>query len=194
MTDAPIYILRHGETVWNVEGRLQGRADSPLTENGRMQAASQGVLLKEIFRDHPEADVLCSTAGRARETLRLALVAAGAAARPVRYLEALQEIDLGEWQGRLMSEIGDGVPGTPGALGWTAAAPGGEGQAALMARSAEVLRGLTGPSVIMTHGVTSLALRGQLLGLDTEAIAGLSHRHGVVYALQNGAERVLEGA
>ena len=45
MSDATIYLLRHGETVWNREGRLQGQRDSPLTARGIAQAGALGDLL-----------------------------------------------------------------------------------------------------------------------------------------------------
>ncbi|MCB1411303.1 MAG: histidine phosphatase family protein, partial [Rhodobacteraceae bacterium] len=44
----PIYILRHGQTVWNLEGRMQGSRDSSLTDLGRAQAARQGAILGRI--------------------------------------------------------------------------------------------------------------------------------------------------
>ncbi|MEP5153979.1 phosphoglycerate mutase family protein, partial [Planktotalea sp.] len=44
-----VYILRHGQTEWNVNARLQGRFDSDLTETGRAQAAQQGALLRQLW-------------------------------------------------------------------------------------------------------------------------------------------------
>ena len=41
-----IYFVRHGETVWNVENKICGMTDSPLTENGRAQARQTGALAK----------------------------------------------------------------------------------------------------------------------------------------------------
>ena len=43
-----LYILRHGETLWNQQGRLQGQKDSPLTDKGRQQALAQGEVLRSI--------------------------------------------------------------------------------------------------------------------------------------------------
>ena len=43
-----IYLFRHGETQWNVVGKMQGRLDSPLTERGREQALAHGRLLAQL--------------------------------------------------------------------------------------------------------------------------------------------------
>jgi len=60
-----IYLFRHGETEWNVAGKMQGRLDSPLTERGRQQALAHGKLLAEL----PPVECLwVSTANRTRAT------------------------------------------------------------------------------------------------------------------------------
>ena len=63
-----IYFVRHGETVWNVENKICGTTDSPLTELGHRQAAETGkkILEKEIHADL----ILYSPLSRARETAR----------------------------------------------------------------------------------------------------------------------------
>ena len=64
MTALPdLYLMRHGQTVWNAEGRLQGRMDSPLTALGRAQARRQAQLVRGI-----DAARYASNAGRAVET------------------------------------------------------------------------------------------------------------------------------
>ena len=71
-----IYYLRHGETDWNVEGRLQGRKDIPLNARGRAQAVHCGEILRNLLaRDQIGAatlDFISSPLGRARETMELA--------------------------------------------------------------------------------------------------------------------------
>lgn len=62
-----IYLIRHGETDWNLEGRLQGREDIPLNEKGREQAAFSGRAL----RDSNIRLVLTSPLSRARETAEI---------------------------------------------------------------------------------------------------------------------------
>ena len=44
-----LYILRHGETVWNFENRMQGALNSPLTAKGEAQAANQGRILRALI-------------------------------------------------------------------------------------------------------------------------------------------------
>ena len=51
MTPHTIYFVRHGETQWNMAGRLQGRSDSPLTPRGREQAARNGEALLQAVPD-----------------------------------------------------------------------------------------------------------------------------------------------
>lgn len=66
---APLYVLRHGETEWNREGRIQGARDSALTERGRAQAAAMGrALAVELERNAGPTIFLRSPLGRTRET------------------------------------------------------------------------------------------------------------------------------
>lgn len=73
---AYLYLMRHGETLFNVEKRIQGWCDSPLTERGREQARAAGRYLRErgVTFDH----LYCSTSERASDTLELVLEGMGA--------------------------------------------------------------------------------------------------------------------
>jgi broad specificity phosphatase PhoE len=62
-----LYIVRHGETIWNTEHKMQGHHDSPLTENGRAQAQALATVLKDIHIDH----VFSSDLGRAATTAEI---------------------------------------------------------------------------------------------------------------------------
>jgi broad specificity phosphatase PhoE len=175
MTD--FYILRHGETVWNVEGRMQSHLDSPLTERGRTQALRQGAILREAGVEG--LPVHSSPSGRVAETVALALPNA----RPV-LDQRLAEVGMGDWQGRTLEEIGRLWPRTmddPHPFLWKFDAPGGERLAQMQARIADWLSEQRAPVIVVTHGVTSQLLRGMLLGLDIPAMAGLEDRQGVVY-------------
>jgi bisphosphoglycerate-dependent phosphoglycerate mutase len=75
MPPPTIYYIRHGETDWNVAGRLQGRHDVPLNARGRTQANHCGNILRDLFAQigrHPaDFDYLSSPLGRACETMAL---------------------------------------------------------------------------------------------------------------------------
>ena len=70
-----IYYIRHGETDWNAEGRLQGTRDIPLNDLGRKQAAQAGAILAALFerdeRDEASLQFVASPLGRARSTMEL---------------------------------------------------------------------------------------------------------------------------
>lgn len=91
-----LILVRHGETVWNAERRLQGHADAPLSPRGIEQARQTA----EFFAGRPNPrHVVSSDLSRARHTAEL-LGFAGFATD-----ERLREMDLGEWTGRWIEEI-----------------------------------------------------------------------------------------
>ena len=65
---AEIFLLRHGETAWNAEHRLQGHKDSPLTSRGREQARIVGRILSKYFGRRHQTPMAVSPLGRARAT------------------------------------------------------------------------------------------------------------------------------
>ena len=92
--DMKLYILRHGETDLNVQGRLQGWLDAPLNENGVRAAAETGRALREIRFDR----AISSPLRRALETARL-ILAENAGQPPVETDGRLREISFGDWEG-----------------------------------------------------------------------------------------------
>ena len=93
---ATLYLMRHGETLFNVQQKIQGWCDSPLTENGIEQARAAGRCLAErgVHFDH----AYCSTAERACDTLELVLEAAGQKL-PYERLKGLREHNHGILEG-----------------------------------------------------------------------------------------------
>ncbi|MCR8726418.1 histidine phosphatase family protein [Frigidibacter sp. ROC022] len=185
-----IYILRHGQTEWNAARRMQGALDSPLTELGRAQARRQGEILRELGADGLPVHV--SPQGRAQATAALALPEA----RPITDAR-LREISLGAWDGLTAAEIAAQGGTGPEAFGegrgffWYDTTPG-EGFEGVAARARSFVADLQGPAVIVTHGITSMFLRGALLGLSIEEIAELPGGQGVVHHLKDGIARRLE--
>lgn len=147
-TDCTLWLIRHGETTWNLEGRIQGQSESPLSESGRRQARGLGARLATTRFDR----VLSSDLGRAVETARLAFPGREPELEP-----RLREQSAGSLEGRRVSEL------TPAELeglrGLTAARAGGGPAGAepypdLLERARAWLAGLRGDGVVacVTHG------------------------------------------
>ncbi|SFR48211.1 histidine phosphatase family protein [Litoreibacter janthinus] len=185
-----LYILRHGETEWNVSGRMQGRLHSPLTEKGIAQAHTQQRILANV--DLSAARIISSPQIRALHT---ALEIFGDAGHEINTDPSLREIDVGKWQGRMRAELsisGDPRMTVDGPLAFYEQAEGGEGFPALRQRCEAFLGALAGPAVLVTHGITSRMLRVVALNLPNEAMEDLPGGQGVVFHLKDGHHEVLK--
>jgi broad specificity phosphatase PhoE len=179
-----LYLIRHGQTEWNVAKRMQGRLDSPLTSAGRNQAAVHGRLLSEIASLE---QLVVSPSGRTRET---ACILNSHVRAPMRHDEALMERDCGEWSGLTIEEIERHFPEA-----WEARQedpfyhrpPGGENHEDLVRRArpllTELLSGNSAEVGLVTHGVMSRAIVTHLLDLTPVEAVGIRHPNDLVYRL-----------
>ena len=163
-----LILLRHGESVWNAQGRMQGTADPPLSETGRAQARALAPLVARIEPDV----VVTSDLRRARETAsELGLAAAVPDPR-------WREAGLGRWAGRRVDE----VVAAEGAAyaGWlegSAAPPGGESFEDTCERVAEAVRELAASgarrALVVTHGGPVRAACAALAGLPRSGLVAV---------------------
>lgn len=95
-------LVRHAETQWNLEGRLQGRGDSPLTSNGiaKVRLVSQQLNVSDYD------GIYASPAGRVRSTCR----ELGIREDQINFLPDLAEMHLGDWEGKTRTEIATEYP------------------------------------------------------------------------------------
>jgi probable phosphoglycerate mutase len=107
-----LYYIRHGETDWNREGRLQGQREIPINANGRAQARRSGEILRDLIAREPQTapDFVASPLGRARETMELVRAALGLDPQSYRVDERLTEISFGRWEGFTIPERGASRP------------------------------------------------------------------------------------
>jgi len=164
-----LVLLRHGQTDYNVAGRMQGHLDSVLTETGRRQAIA---VAPEVARMTPDL-LISSDLRRAVDTADIVGAATGL---PVKLDARLRETHLGQWQGRTVAEIEQDWPGAIAT--WrsdpTWAPPGGESRLDVVRRSRPVVDELdeivTGPNataVLVAHGGLIAGLASGLLALPT---------------------------
>jgi len=93
-----VHLVRHGQTHWNVQRRIQGQLDSELDEQGNLQAIERG----KDFADMPLEAAYSSSSLRTRQTIENLL---GSRSDPVVYMDELREVCWGIWQGEMWSDI-----------------------------------------------------------------------------------------
>ncbi|MDJ0039414.1 2,3-diphosphoglycerate-dependent phosphoglycerate mutase GpmB [Pantoea allii] len=93
-----VYLVRHGETVWNAERRIQGHSDSPLTEKGEQQARQVGERIKNAGITH----IISSDLGRTRRTAEIIADACGC---DITFDPRLRELNMGVLEKRLLDEL-----------------------------------------------------------------------------------------
>ncbi len=180
-----LFLFRHGETLWNVEKRHQGRKDSPLTDRGRRLALDLAVHAKGWNLGR----MITSPLGRARETA-LAL-GAGLGLAPEED-PRLAECSFGECEGMLWSEIKSRhseLLAARSADPWSFRWPGGENYLDLTSRAAGLLGDLGEepggkPLALVGHETINRAILGLLLSLEPGKIVKVSHPNTVVYRVE----------
>ena len=186
-----VFYLRHGETDWNVAGRLQGRRDVPLNARGREQATHCGVILRDLFaregRESATLDYVSSPLGRATQTMALARATMGLAPDDYRTDQQLAEISFGDWEGCTIAQLHYRDPQGIAAREhdkWRFLPPNGESYEMVAARMRVWYESLTRDTVVTAHGGTCRGLIAHL-GLAKPAAAPLVDiAQGVVYVFQ----------
>jgi broad specificity phosphatase PhoE len=188
-----IYYIRHGETSWNAQGRLQGAQDAPLNELGRKQAAHAGNILADLFvrdgRDTSTLAFVSSPLGRAQLTMQL--VRAELELPPANYGldDRLREIGYGRWEGSTLAEMQAKDPdlfARRQVEKWTMAPPGGESYVSVQGRMQSWYESVRQDTVAVAHGGTARALM-VALGIETPlSAADLTIEQGAVYVFGEG--------
>jgi probable phosphoglycerate mutase len=166
-----ILLLRHGESTWNTENRVQGWAPTPLTERGVDQARAAGQLLAAEY----EIDrVVASDLRRTKETTVHALYAGGLDTDPT-FDRAWRERSMGQLQGLTVEEVYGGYPEYSllhsGIHGARATPPGGESFVEMYERVLagwdELVSGHdTGTTLVVSHSGPIFALLAHVQNRD----------------------------
>ena len=188
-----IYYIRHGETEWNAQGRLQGAQDVPLNDLGRRQSVDAGLILANLFASDGRSDAsmafVASPLARARQTMELVRGALKLPPSGYAVDARLREIGYGEWEGSTLAEAQAQDPDLFARRlteKWTMSPPGGETYVSVQARMTEWYRGLKADTVAVAHGGTARALM-VALGFETaESAADLTIEQGAVYLFGDG--------
>ncbi len=173
-----IYFIRHGQTDWNVEKRLQGQLDTPINATGEQQAAQNGKKLKSLIPDPENWHFVASPLIRTRKTMELIRTNMGLSSDGYATDDRLKEVHFGDWQNKTWDEVRQETPGAVEQREdnkWHTVAPGhgGESYAMLYDRIVDWLNSLKGNTVCVSHGGINRCLQKHFLQLpekDTNRI------------------------
>jgi probable phosphoglycerate mutase len=188
MTDAParLWLVRHGQTDWNIAGRVQGHTPTELNAEGQRQAEALGRSLA----GRRFAAIWTSDLPRAYQTADLVAAAVGA---PVHRSPGLRERSFGPYEGLTGAEVNAGrmaagLPPTNDLTDWVGV-PGVEGDDVVWARLSATLRELSGRYVgddvlVVTHGGIVARAVFHVLGIPADRPRRFSVANGIVAVLQ----------
>jgi len=176
-----LFAMRHGETLWNAEGRFQGRSDHCLTAAGRNQASENGRKLKAHLERLGAAPsrvaAYASPLRRTRETIAAVAAQVGIPEAGINIDARLAEASFGRWEGMTTLEVKARFPAERRlrkADRWNFNAHGGDSYADLAHRMEEFLADLQWdrPALVVSHAGNMRMMAAILAGLpQTEAMA-----------------------
>ncbi|WP_332303392.1 histidine phosphatase family protein [Rhizobium sp. GR12] len=187
-----IYLVRHGETLWNTLGRYQGIKDSPLTPQGVRQANTVATSLRrEISESGQSFELRVSPLGRTQETAALLQ-----SILPINKSddERLMEVSAGSWDGLTKFEIENEFPGMlcgSTAYDWYFKSPDGESFDQACDRARAWLTNIHKPTIAVSHGLFGRILRGVYLGISKEEMLELTVPQDGFFALEKGEVRAV---
>lgn len=189
-----LIFVRHGETPYNAENRLQGQRDIPLGQRGRDQASAIGRTLRariggDIDRLEADEAFVASPLQRTRETMELARAAMNLP--PARYQldPRLKELTFGDWEGLTWPEVRARDPKGAAARSadkWTYAPPNGESYAMLTTRIGAWLDTLAADAFVVSHGGVARALMALIAGVPGKVAADAPIVQGRALVFENG--------
>ncbi|HWU72436.1 MAG TPA: histidine phosphatase family protein [Sphingomonas sp.] len=194
------FIARHGETVFNAAGRLQGdHPHTPLTRAGFRQADEMGEALHHFLGDKPALTLWASPTGRALQTLAVMAEHVGLDWHQAKTDPRLTEIGMGSWGGRyyrdVIAEVGDVIDRPSGLL---ISAPDGEIYSQIAERVSAWLAETNddpGDRLVIMHGISSRVMRGVMTGqppIDRFGAPAAGHLpQGSLVMIENGIETII---
>ncbi len=162
-----IFVLRHGETEFNADKKLQGHCNSSLTSKGSEQARRVGTTLKQYVENRPFR-VYSSTLGRALQTSQIVCEELNYSYENLNKEPRLKEFSLGEWEQRTIPSLEQEIPNLLAQNDWYLQAPNCETYESVRERLSSWLSDVAHDEdiVVVSHGLTGIVLRGLLLGMD----------------------------
>ncbi len=195
MSSKTVYFVRHGETLFNRDKRLQGWIDSPLSERGQQQAMDVAKALRSLNPGIRAAYV--SPLGRARQTAEIYRRELGISLETT---ESLKEVSFGDFEGNTLPELDEKFPGqwrARQADKWNYRPPGGEANRDAVPRAKEVVRRIEShpdgePLLIIAHFAINRLVLSLLAGITPDETIKMDVPHESIYQArhENGRWRI----
>jgi len=189
-----IYLIRHGQTEWNLEGRYQGQKDSPLTQNGKEQARLNALKLQKDIDSFDEVKIFASPLGRAKESAFIICDELNIDRERINFDERIKEFDYGIFEGELKSfcqttyakEFNERE-----ADKWNYQIENGESYALVTKRLKFWLDEIKDEKIVIliAHEMINRALRGLYLNLEQNRTLKLRQSNDLVLLLQGAEEK-----
>jgi probable phosphoglycerate mutase len=186
-----IYIIRHGETVWNLAKRKQGNLDSPLTLKGLEQATLCGQrLASEKHLNVKKMKIVVSPQSRAKQHASIICEQLKVSFDDCVFEENLREHSFGLWEGKIEEEIEKEFPCflerryKPENY-WSYIIPKGESYELLYNRVSSVIEKYGDNTIYICHEMVSKVMRGKLMSMQNDEILQASHPQNVIYKYNN---------
>lgn len=184
-----IYIIRHGQTAWNLQNRKQGQEDSPLTLKGAEQAKHISNSLKEEIKDIRHFQFVISPQWRCRQYASLICDYLGIEFKNCIVEGSLREHSFGTWEGLTEEEIESEFPGFLEKRydsWWDYVVPGGESYELLYNRVSRVVdKYRQERCVFICHEMVSKVARGYYASMEPVDILKLKHPQDTFYILHD---------
>ena len=191
-----IYLLRHGETIWNVEGRYQGQLDSPLTDKGEEQARVNALKLQKYI-NITEVKFFSSPLGRAKSTAKIIAELNSMNSQDIIFEEALTEFNYGIFEGQTKAyckKVYTKEFLEREANKFSYVLENGESYVQVFKRLKKWLSSVQDEKVIVVvaHEMINRALRGIYCSMRTDEMLELRQANDIVIKLENCKETILE--
>ncbi|MFD1009402.1 histidine phosphatase family protein [Oceanisphaera ostreae] len=184
-----IYLLRHGQTQFNAELRLQGHCNSDLTAIGLQQAEAMANTLAGLLSTPQDWALYSSPLGRAQKTAQIISEHLQLSPDNIQLDERLMELGLGEWEQQRAPDLQLQFPQlSQQVLSWYLQAPGAERYEHLQGRLLSWLQEPSLPQqvVVVAHGLSGAVLRGLYAQLDYDAVWQQEIPQNAFFKLSNG--------
>ena len=189
-----IILVRHGQTIWNEEGRFQGRLNSPLTKKGELQAKENALKLRKNIENMGNIKIFSSPLGRARDTALIICRELGINTDSIIFDNRIIEFNYGIFEGKKREDMMNRQEFQDReADKWSYKIENGESYILVKDRVKDFLDDIKNEKkvIVVAHEMVNRTIRGVYCNYNKDIILDLKQPNNVILLLQNKEEKIL---